>query len=300
MNDAYNVLIEEQVKVRVLRAADPDFLALLKQIPDSPKQLYYQGDNLAGLCKSPCVAIVGSRKVSTYGRSVTEKLAGELAKQGVVIISGLALGVDSIAHQAALDAGGRTIAVLPTGLDHIYPASHTHLARKIVESGGALVTEYPFETPVMKHQFLARNRIISGLSYGVIVTEAAAHSGSLNTANFALEQGREVMAVPGNITSLLSAGTNNLIKSGATPITCVQDVLDTLELEFTPIFIDPARLASNDQERQLLILLGEGITNAAALLSRSKLEASVLNQTLTMLEIAGIVKNAGNNNWSLS
>jgi DNA processing protein len=167
----------------------------LRHIPDAPKLLYFSGP-LAELCKEPCVAIVGSRKVTPYGRAVTEKLAGELARQGVVIVSGLALGVDSIAHEAALRAHGRTIAVLPRDIEHIYPVSHTGLAQRILSAGGALISEYPEGSDLHKFQFLERNRIIAGLSRGVIIPEAAARSGSLNTANAALEQGREVMAVP--------------------------------------------------------------------------------------------------------
>src|SRR5688572_6641342 len=205
----------------------------LRNIPNPPKQLFVIGKNVNELLNKPCVTIVGSRKVSAYGRAVTMGLAGELAKSGIVIISGLALGVDSLAHKAALDVGGLTVAVLPSGVDKIYPAAHFGLAKQILQQGGALVSEYPDGTPPLKHQFIERNRIASGLGDALLITEAAEKSGTLHTANFALEQGRPVLAVPGNITSPTSAGTNNLIKAGATPVTGVQDVLLALGLEPT-------------------------------------------------------------------
>lgn len=162
---------------------------------------------------------------------VTTELAGELANVGVVIVSGLAIGIDGIAHTAALDAGGVCIAVLPCGLDAIYPASHLQLAKRIVQNGGALVSEYPPNTIAYKYDFIARNRIVSALSDAVLIPEAALKSGALHTARFALEQGKEVMAVPGNTTSETSAGTNNLIKTGAGVVTSAEDVLHALGLE---------------------------------------------------------------------
>ncbi len=267
----------------------------LSEIPIAPKELYYRG-TLNGLTDAPRVAIVGSRKATSYGRAVTAKLARELAEHGVVIISGLALGIDSIAHQAALEVNGNTVAVMPCGLDRVYPASHASLARKILAQGGALISEYPEGTAPLPHQFIARNRIISGLSDAVLITEAAINSGSLHTANFALEQGRTVFAVPGNITSANSAGTNNLIKSGAIPVTTVEDVVTNLGLDAKT---RQAALPTNAEEAILLQLLTEGVSDATLLLAQSELDPAVFNQTLTMLEITGKIRPLGAGHWGL-
>ncbi len=270
----------------------------LGNISSPPRQLYILAQNVKELFSRPAVAVVGSRKVSSYGRAVTSSLAGELARAGIVIISGLALGVDSIAHQAAIDAGGTTIAVLPSGLGQIYPATHRGLAEAILERGGALITEYPDGTPIMKHNFIARNRLISGLSDAVLVTEAAARSGSLHTADFALEQGRTVLAIPGNITSATSAGTNNLIKSGALTATEPADVLRAIGIE--PLLADrPAPKSSNPNEQVLLDLLTCGLQDGAVLLEQSRLGVSLFNQSLTMLEIRGQIRALGNNQWTI-
>lgn len=275
------------------------FPEVLRNIPAAPKELFILGDNFAQLLKRPRVAIVGSRKVSAYGRSVTTKLAGELAQQGIVIVSGLALGVDALAHQAALEAGGHTIAVLPNGLDKIYPASHTQLAKKMLEQGGALISEYPEGSEAFKQNFIARNRLVSGLANGLLITEAAEKSGSLHTARFALEQGREVMAVPGNITSLTSVGCNNLIKSGALPVTSTEDVLSALGLQARTEKDKPIPRGSNKNEQAIIDLIVAGTYDGAELLEQSQLEAAHFNQTLTMLEITGKVRAVGANQWSL-
>ena len=256
------------------------------------------GNDVNELLKKPCVTVVGSRKVSAYGKSVTSSLAGELASAGIVIISGLALGVDSLAHKSALDASGLTIAVLPSGLDRVYPASHQSLARQIIEQGGALVTEYPEGTDPYPSNFIARNRIASGLGDVLLITEAAEKSGTLHTANFALEQGKPVLAVPGNITSPTSVGTNNLIKSGATPVTSARDVFHALGLDVAQKKREAPR-SGNPNEQILLDLLFSGIDDGAELLSSSRLEVSLFNQTLTMLEIRGQIRPLGNNRWAL-
>lgn len=269
---------------------------LLAELHTPPKELFVAG-NLDEILSRPKVAIVGSRKVSAYGRSVTTKLAGELAKQGIAVVSGLALGVDSLAHQAALDAGGLTLAVLPSPVEKIYPASHASLARKITEQGGALISEYPAGATVYKQNFIARNRIVAGLCDALLITEAALKSGSLHTARFALEQGKDVLAVPGNITSPTSEGTNNLLKHGATPVTCVEDVLHVLGLETTEA--KPQIRGANEHEQIILDLIAEGTADGEELLTLSKLEASAFNQTLTMLEITGKIRSLGANQWSL-
>ncbi len=269
----------------------------IRQIPQPPANLFVVGENLEILLKRPCVAIVGSRKVTAYGKAVTDQLTKGLAAAGVTVISGLAIGVDSLAHQATLEAGGLTVAVLPSGLDRIYPARHQGLARRIVEQGGALVSEYKANTPIYPYSFIARNRLISGLADATVIIEAAEKSGTLHTARFALEQGREVLAVPGNITNTTSAGTNNLIKSGAAPVTAVNDILQTLGLDFVAKRQAPT---SNDPDEQTLLnLLFAGITDGSELLAESKLDIRIFNQTLTMLEIRGLIRPLGNNQWAL-
>jgi DNA processing protein len=267
----------------------------LTAIASPPKVLYVDGD-LNNVLQRPTIAIVGSRKVSAYGRDVTKRLARELAEQGMVIISGLAFGVDSIAHQAVLDAGGQTIAVLPSPLESIYPASHRQLAKRIVEQGGALVTEYPAGTESFKGNFVARNRIIAGLADATLVTEAALKSGSLHTARFALNAGRDVLSVPGNITSPTSEGTNNLIKHGATPVTSVDDVLFILGIDRSATKAVPK--GSNEAEQTILNLLYTGVVDGAQLQAKSGLSIEQFNQHLTMLEITGKIRSLGANQWS--
>jgi DNA processing protein len=252
--------------------------------------------DLNNVLQRPTIAIVGSRKVSAYGRDVTKRLARELAEQGMVIVSGLAFGVDSIAHQAVLDAGGQTIAVLPSPLESIYPASHRQLAKRIVEQGGALVTEYPAGTESFKGNFVARNRIIAGLADATLVTEAALKSGSLHTARFALNAGRDVLSVPGNITSPTSEGTNNLIKHGATPVTSVDDVLFSLGIDRSATKAIPK--GSNEAEQTILNLLHMGVVDGAQLQAKSGLSIEQFNQHLTMLEITGKIRSLGANQWS--
>lgn len=247
--------------------------------------------------RRPAVAIVGTRKPTTYGKEVAYRLSYELARQGVVIISGLALGIDGIAHQAALDAGGTTIAVLPTGLDAIYPFTHRGLAEKIIAHGGALLTEYAAGSQAYKSNFIARNRIVSALSDGLLIIEAAERSGTLSTAGFALEQGKPVMAVPGNITSPMSAGCNNLIKKGARLVTTSDDVLEEIGLAAN----SPAQLplAYSAEEQQLMQLLAAGMRDGDELQTHSGLAPAVFSQTLTMLEIEGKIRALGANQWSL-
>lgn len=271
----------------------------LTTIADPPKRLFIKGHDIRKFAKLPTIAVVGSRRVSAYGRHVTEKLAGELAADGVVIVSGLALGVDSIAHQSALDAKGLTVAVLPGGIDRVYPRTHETLARSIVASGGSLVSETEGEYSPHEYDFLTRNRLISCLSDGVLITEAAIRSGSLNTARHALEQGRTVFAVPGNITSELSGGTNNLIKLGATPVTCAQDIYDALD--WKPIKKKtPDVTAYTPAEQAILkILKKHDSISGEELLELSKLPNSEFFETMTMLEIAGTIKALGSNLWSL-
>lgn len=281
-----------------IKKSHPSYIEPLKQLHDPPEQLYIRGELLDDLTGVPILAVVGSRKVTPYGREATRSLVRELAGHGVVIVSGLAFGVDSVAHEAALEAGGRTIAVLPSGLDKIYPASHTNLAKQIVDSGGTLISEYAPEFEPRKENFIARNRLIAGLAQGVLITEAAQRSGSLHTANFALEQGKTVLAVPGNISSPMSEGTNSLIKIGAVVVTDAKDVINALDWQLSGNE-QPDTASFSYEEATILSLIREGHQDSATLLVLSKLEAPVFNQTLTMLEINGRISPLGNGNWRL-
>ncbi|QUW02071.1 DNA-processing protein DprA [Chloracidobacterium validum] len=229
VNDAAAADADRQVAAlkrsggEVLTLADADYPALLRELHNAPLVLFVKGAWRAVLAQ-PCIAVVGSRACSTYGRNAAAKLARDLAANGVTVVSGLARGIDAAAHEAALEAHGCTVAVLGTGLDDIYPRENAKLAERITETG-ALVTEFPFEKPPMPKNFPYRNRLIAGLCLGVVVVEAAEHSGSLITARLALEQGREVFAVPGNITSGKSVGTNRLIQDGAKLVMDWQDVI---------------------------------------------------------------------------
>lgn len=285
------------MKVKTLTPSSPLYPNCLQHIVDPPKQLFYLG-NLEEILEKPRLAIVGSRKVSAYGKTVTLRMAREAAEQGIAIVSGLALGIDGLAHQAALDAGGITLAVLPSGLDKIYPASHRQLAEDILRKGGALISEYPFGSQPYKTNFLVRNRIISGISDAVLITEAATRSGSLNTANHALEQGRTVMAVPGNITSELSSGTNNLIKMGAIPVTEIRDILAAMELKQSTEKSAP--IGATEEENVVLKLLSKGVSDSSMLLHHSELAPHIFNQTLTMLEINGKVRPLGAGQWGIA
>ncbi|MBI1952382.1 DNA-protecting protein DprA [Candidatus Saccharibacteria bacterium] len=285
------------MRVNRLKRDDPDFPDILRQIPSPPKDLFWAGTHPNEFLDKPRVAIVGSRKVSGYGRAVTEQLASELARAKVVIISGLALGVDSIAHQSTLNAGGLTIAVLPTSLDQIYPASHLNLARQIVDSGGCLISEYPLKTEAYKTNFIARNRLVSGLADVLLITEAAKNSGTMHTAGFALEQGRTVMAVPGNINSPGSEGCNNLIKSGALPATNADDIFFALRIDpktpkQTKIF------RGSDNEQKILGFIRRGMNDTEDLAKAAKLGGPDLSAALTMLEINGYIRAEGGN-WTL-
>ncbi len=268
----------------------------LLEIASQPKELYYIGEPPEDYL--PAVTIVGARKITAYGKDITYKLAYDLAKQGITIISGLALGVDGVAHQGAIDAGGRTIAVLAGGLDEITPPSHRNLAIEILKKHGTIMSEYPAGTPSLKQHFIARNRIVSALSDMVIIAESAESGGSLATANFALEQNKLVGAVPGNVTSSQSVGTNNLIKSGAIPITMAQDVLDALGLQAS----EKAReeVFGDTKEEQIIIdIMKQGITELDQIQIKSELEPSVFSQTITMLEISDKIRPLGAAHWTL-
>src|SRR5712671_1422312 len=223
----------------ILILDDGVYPPLLREIYDPPIALYVKGA-WAECLERPCVAIVGSRRCSTYGQNAALMLSRELAQRGITIVSGMARGIDAAAHRGALEAGGRTVAVMGTGLDQVYPRDHKKLADEILNHSGALVTQFPLGTPPVSENFPYRNRVISGLSLGVVVIEAAENSGSLITARLAMEQNREVFAVPGNITSRNSFGTNYLIKgAGAKLVQQWQDVAGELPAEIAAQLLPP-------------------------------------------------------------
>ena len=284
------------MKINTISPQDSKYLQIITTIAIPPKKLHFIGKIPDK--RIPTVAIVGSRKPTAYGKEVTYQLAFDIAKRGVVIVSGLALGVDAIAHRAALDAGGKTLAVLANGVDIIYPATNRDLASDVLAHEGAIISEYEPGTEARDFQFLERNRIVSGLSDAIIVTEAAARSGTLSTAAHALEQGREVFVVPGNITSPLSAGCNNLIKQGAHPITCAEDVLEIIAPELLrPQSLLP--LGSTPLESKIISLLQSGIRDGEELQVLSEVETIEFSRTITMMEISDTIRALGGNQWTL-
>ena len=251
---------------------------------------------------APVVSIVGSRKPSVYGKEVTERLATDLAKAGCVIVSGLALGVDCIAQKAAIEAGGTVVAVVPNELPDISPRTNYQLAMSIIERGGAVVSEWMKgdNKIVNRWSFLERNRLVSGLADGIIITEAAERSGTLNTASHALNQGRDLFVVPGNITSPLSAGCNTLLKQGAYLVTDADDVLSIIAPEKLQKDNSQELVVSATIEEAIIIkLISEGLRDGDEIQQKSGLSASDFATALTMLEINGVIKPLGANNWTL-
>jgi len=256
---------------------------LLAAIYDPPRRLYLRGRRVE-LLAGPCVAVVGARSCSPYGAHVARALGRELSRAGAVVVSGLARGIDGEAHRGALEAGGPTVAVLGCGVDRDYPAAHAELARRIVEAGGLVVAEYAPGVEPAPWRFPARNRIIAGLCAATVVVEARERSGALITTDLALEEGREVFAVPGEITSALSAGSNALLRLGATPATCVADVLESFGLvpraaERTPL--SPAA-------ERALAAVQAAAAGADELARATGLEAGELAAALVELELAGL------------
>jgi DNA processing protein len=284
----------EQLRIRIITWKDEFYPPLLRQIEHAPPVLYVCG-NLTDDDRHYTIGIVGTRKMSTYGRQTTEHFTTELARGKMTIVSGLALGVDTVAHKAALDAGGRTIAVLASGLDQIYPPSNYNLARRIADSGqGVLLTPFPLGIRPEAGNFPARNHIISGLSLGVLVTEAPERSGALITANSALAQGREVFAIPHSIFSPGGAGVNKLIQDGAHPVTNVNDILHSLNLYMLPQHAEAqATLPENPQERLLFSLLTHDARHIDDLTRESNLASNEVAATLTMMELKGLAKQIG-------
>lgn len=289
----------ERAGARAITLDDSDYPPLLRKIYDPPPVLYVRGTLTEA--DQWAVAVVGTRRATAYGKTVTEEIVTPLARQGVTIVSGLARGIDAAAHQAALDAGGRTIAVMANGIDHVYPPEHRQLAEAIVEHG-ALLTELPLGSRPERGLFAPRNRIVSGLSLGTLVVEAAEKSGALLTANQALDQGRDVFAVPGNVLSPASKGTNALIQAGAKLVTCAEDILSELNpdrvraetrTQPTPI------VADNEIEAIILRHLSVEPQHVDELSYQSGLPIMQVNATLTILELKGMIRQVGTMQYAL-
>jgi DNA processing protein len=270
------------VELTRLRRGRPGYPPLLAQLYDPPAELYVRGD--LQILDESAVAIVGARSCSPYGSQVARSLARELAAAGLVVVSGLARGIDGEAHRGTLEAGGRTVAVLGCGIDRDYPRSHAELALRIREQG-AVVSEYPPGVEPAPWRFPARNRIIAGLCVATVVVEARERSGALITADFALELGREVFAVPGEITSALSAGTNDLLRQGAAPLLAAADVLAALGLEQAP------RRAGAVSEAAALVLaeVTDGACDVDGLVRATGHSTGEISAALVELELAGLV-----------
>lgn len=278
-----------------IKNTTPDKYPFLKRsldIAKPPKELWYLGKIPKN---APSVAIVGSRKPTEYGRYVTLKLASELASRGVIIVSGLALGHDALAARGALDGKGKTVAVLGTAIDEITPKTNHELAMEILEKDGAIISEFPAGTKYHSGMHLQRNRLISALADVVIVVEAGLKSGTLNTSMHALEQNRELMAVPGNITSPLSVGCNKLISQGATPVTSVDDILEKLGIVSEEKIESP--FAQDESQRMIIESIKSGLTDGDKIIEANGLTASEFNRSITMLELAGAVRSLGANRW---
>jgi DNA processing protein len=271
------------VAITVLRRRDAGYPPLLAELHDPPERLHVRGNELEFLTRS-AVAVVGARSCSAYGREVARGLARELAGAGLIVVSGLARGIDGEAHRGALEGGGATVAVLGCGIDRDYPRAHADLARRIAETG-AIVSEYPPGVEPAPWRFPARNRIIAGLALATVVVEARERSGALITADFALELGRDVFAVPGEITSTLSSGTNGLIRQGAAPLLSSADVFEALGVEVLP----PEPPAVSPAARTVLELVVETPRSADELVRTSGLPSSKVSSALVELELAGHV-----------
>ncbi|OGY43264.1 MAG: DNA protecting protein DprA [Candidatus Buchananbacteria bacterium RIFCSPHIGHO2_01_FULL_39_14] len=283
----------QALKIQAVTILDETYPKLLKEIYAPPPILYYQGNFDTN--NEILFSVVGTRKISPYGRQVTEQIVYNLAANGLNIVSGLALGIDACAHQAALNANGKTIAVLGCGLNQIYPVSNQQLAKKIIAAGGTIISEFPLGTPPYKSNFPQRNRIISGLSFGTLVTQANLNSGALITAQFALEQNREVFAVPGDINRLGSQGPNQLIKNGAKMVSAAGDILEFLNIKrVNNIKTANKILPQTQEEKNILEALINEPQHIDKIAQLVRLDISVVSATLTVMEMKGLVKNLGN------
>ena len=289
----------ENKKIRLISFNDEEYPKLLKEIPNPPMVLYILGEFLPQ--DQMAIAVVGTRKYSVYGKQVAQELVGNLVRANLTIVSGLALGIDALAHKTTVDHAGRTIAVLACGLDSIYPASNRMIAQEILQNNGAIISEMPLGTPPLKHHFPYRNRIISGMSLGTVVIEAASDSGSLITAQHALDQNRQVFAVPGSIFNPGSVGPNNLLKMGAKAVTSAADILEELNLEGVQTqLITQEIIGDNEEEEMILKFLRREPTHVDLVVKSSGLPAATVAATLMIMEMKGKVRNLGANQYVIS
>lgn len=287
--------------IDILAFTDPKYPRLLKEIPDAPMILFTRGNYTWE--EKPLIAIVGSRKFTSYGEQVAERLATDLASAGYVVVSGLAFGIDSIAHKAVLEAGAETLAVLGGGVDDasIAPQSHLPLARSIIHSG-AILSDYPPGFQPNEGTFPARNRIVAGMCLGTLVIEAPEKSGALITAQLALDYNHEVFAVPGSIFSPVSLGTNHLIKAGAKIVTSVEDILEEFPLPERDVLSANETTAAkkntlSQEEEKILSILSHEATHVDKIIKAVRLETSSVNSLLALLEIKGLIRNIGGMNY---
>jgi len=282
--------------IQVVSFLDKKYPRLLKETHNPPYVLFYKG-NIENITEET-IAIVGSRKFTQYGKQVTERIVEELIAQNILIVSGMALGIDSIAHITTVKNKKRTVAVLGSGLDqqNIYPSSNRGLAEEIIANQGLLISEYPIGTLPLKHNFPMRNRIISGLSLGTVVIEAGESSGALITSKFALEQNREVFAIPGNINQPMSVGTNNLIKQGAKLVHNANDIFEELNIKQIQEFHKAQSInPDSKEEAELLKILANESQHINNIVKLSNFPITQVNSTLVLLEMKGLVKNLGGN-----
>ncbi|MFH1291815.1 MAG: DNA-processing protein DprA [bacterium] len=280
--------------IQTVKLGMPGYPNLLSQISDPPKVLYFRGD--LKLADQPSLGIVGKRKYSAYGRQICEQITSSLARQGLVIVSGLALGIDSFAHQSALNNQGKTIAILGSGVDKytIYPASNRLLAEQIIQQGGLVMSEYAPGTMPTAYSFPMRNRIIAGLSLGTLVVEAAIKSGALITSSCALDYNREVFAIPHPINSITGEGANNLLKQGAHLVTCAQDIIQVLKLEYLKNPNENRKPnINNELENKIWLELSQKPMHIDNIIKQTKLDSSTVSGTLMLMEIKKLVKNLG-------
>lgn len=274
----------------------------LKKLPDFPSTLYFRGKLLQN---EICFAIVGTRRCSDYGKEIAFSFAKGLTRAGLVIVSGMARGIDTFAHKGAVEAGGRTIAVLGTGLAEktIYPQENLNLSKKIIETGGCLISEYPPEYPGSKYTFPQRNRIIAGLSLGVLVVEAKYKSGALITASYAKKQGKKLFAVPGSIHSLNSKGPHSLIRQGALLVEKPQDILKALNIQQLPLTYmsvsDTDNKGNNSTEMAIMKALNEENLHIDKIIEKTNLTAAEVSSCLSLMEIENKIKNLGGNIYAL-
>jgi len=285
-------------EIKTINIQDKNYPKLLKKIKNAPEVIYYRGELNPS---EQCFAIVGTRMFSPYGKQVALEMAGDLAEAGLTIVSGLAPGIDTFCHTATVERRKRTIAVLGTGVDEksIYPQSNLKLAQRILETGGCLISEYPPGTRGTQFTFPQRNRIISGLSLGILVVEAKERSGALITAEWARKQKRKIFAVPGPIHSLNSKGPNKLIKQGVKLVENANDILEELNLPCPTLGVEYL-MGENKEENLILEALKEGPLYIDKIIEKTKLKASEVASTLAILEIKGKVRNLGNNIYAIN